>query len=57
MGAVVGGMCMLRVASWGDGGTGEEEGDEGEGEGAIEGEGRGLLTDYEPQDFDIHKPI
>lgn len=49
---------MLRVASWGDGGTGEEEGDEGEGEGegAIEGEGRGLLTDYEPQDFDIHKP-
>ncbi len=38
---------MLRVASWGDGGTGE---------GAIEDEGRGLLTDYEPQDFDIHKP-
>ena len=29
MGAVVGWMCMLRVASWGDGGTGEEEGDEG----------------------------
>ena len=47
MGAVVGRMCMLRVASWGDGGTGE---------GAIEDEGRGLLTDYEPQDFDIHKP-
>ena len=38
MGAVVGGMCMLRVASWGDGGTGEE------GEGAIEGEGKGVVN-------------